>query len=171
MSPQAVRPILRWLATMAGAAALVAVGLAAGGAAPAPPAPQAQVPDGGAPSPTVKVIFQTVPPEKALVYWGKKSIGIINPQQNAKHTKSRSLILERPRDSGPMDVVVRAKDFLPVHIRAYTFTDTKVFVKLTAVEEKKSLFGYREEIPDAGLPEAGAPPMVGPPAPADAGAR
>jgi hypothetical protein len=157
--------LARWTATAAAALALVSLGLAAGLAA-GPPSPT--LPDGGvAPvSPNVKIIFQTVPPEKAVVLWAKKPLGVINAKPK------RSLTIERPRDSGPLDVVIKAKDYLPVHTRAYTFTDSKVFVKLTPVEEKKSLFGYREEIPDGGLAEAGAaPPLVGPPAPPDGGAR
>ena len=39
-------------------------------------------------------------------------------------------------------------------------------MKITKVEEKKSLFGYREALPDAGAPEAGAAPAP----PGDAGA-
>jgi hypothetical protein len=153
----------RRLATAGVAGALVALGLAAGGAAPAVP-----VADGGAPppiSPNVKVVFQTVPPEKAAVYWGRRLLGVIN------RIPKRSLIIERPRDSGPLDVVVRSKGYLPVRTRAYTFTDSKVFVKLTPVEEKKTLFGYREEIPDAGATDGGVPAFVGPsPAsPPDAG--
>ena len=156
-------PVAAVVAAIVGPVVLAAIGLVARAAGP--PAPS--TPDGGAPSPNVKLIFQTVPPAKATVFWGKKSIGIIN----ANPKRPRSLTIERPRDTGPMDIVVRAKDFLPVHTRAYTFNDTKVFVKLTPVEEKKSLFGYREEIPDAGAPEAGAPAaVVGPPAP-DGGAR
>jgi hypothetical protein len=120
---------------------------------------QAPPPDAAAPaalSDKVKVVIQTVPPEKALVFWGKKSIGIIKG-------KNKPLILERPRDSGPMDVVIRAQGFIPVHTRAYTFSDFKLYVKLTPVEEKKSLFGYKEALPDAGAPEAGvaaAPAMM-----------
>jgi hypothetical protein len=116
-------------------------------AAPTP----ANVADAGSPaelSAKVKVVFQTIPPEKATVLWGKKPIGLIRG-------KNKPLIIERPRDSGPMDVVVKAQGYVPVHSRAYTFTDTRLYVKLTKVEEKKTLFGYREELPDAG-PEAGA---------------
>jgi hypothetical protein len=54
-----------------------------------------------------------------------------------------------------MDIVVHADGYLPVHTRAYTFTDSKVVVKLTKVTDKKTLFGYREELPDAGGPPAG----------------
>jgi hypothetical protein len=110
-------------------------------------------PDAGAPmelSSKVKIVFQTIPPEKATVMWGKKSIGLIRG-------KNKPLIIERPRDSGPMDVVVRAQGYVPVHSRAYTFTDSKLYVKITPVAEKKTIFGYREELPDAGPPEAGLP--------------
>jgi hypothetical protein len=166
--------IARWVATAGAAAAIIGIGLAAGGAqGPAPGSPLPSVADGGAPSATVKIVFTTVPPEKAVVSWGRKPIGIIN------RTPKRPLIIERPRDSGPLDVVVRAKNYLPVRTRAYTFTDSRVDVKLTLVEDKKTLFGYREELPDAGLSEAGRPggadggappappvgPPVGPPAP------
>jgi hypothetical protein len=115
---------------------------------PPPAAPDAGA-AAGALSDKVKVVIQTVPPEKATVFWGKKPLGLIRG-------KNKPLILERPRDSGPMDVVVRAQGYLPVHTRAYTFSDFKLYVKLTSVEEKKSLFGYKEALPDAGAPEAGA---------------
>jgi hypothetical protein len=150
-----------------GAAALVLlVALGSGDAAPA-----ALDAAAGPLAAKVKIIIQVNPPEKATIMWGKKSIGMTKGPR-------KPLIIERPRDSGPMDVVIRAKGFLPVHTRAYTFADTKLLVKLTPEEEKKSVFGYREELPDAGPPEAGAPaaPAVfGPPAPGapspDAGAR
>jgi hypothetical protein len=159
-----------WLGAASALALLLTFLLSASGA-PAPPV--APAPDGGALSPTVKITFMTVPPpgpgpdhpDKVTIFWGKKPpLGII---KSAK----KPLVVERPRDSGPMDVVVRAERYIPVHTRAYTFTDAKIFVKLTPIEDKKTMFGYREELPDAG-PEAGTPAMVGPPAPPspDAGA-
>jgi hypothetical protein len=164
-------PASRWLpwgGGLATAALLLAGGLSATGAPP-PPAPATPAnPDGGlpgaAPSPRVKVIFQTVPPEKAFVKWGKKTLGAIRGPK-------KPLIVERPRDSGPMDVVIRAQGFLPVHTRAYTFTDNRVNVKLTPLEEKKTLLGYREELPDAGAPDGGVAPAPAAPgaAPRDAG--
>jgi hypothetical protein len=138
----------RLLAAIAAAVVLLVFALATGGAAPGAPGP-----DAGAPpppiSPTVKVVFQTVPQEKAVVMWGRRLLGVIN------RIPKRSLIIERPRDSGPLDVVVRSKGYLPVRTRAYTFTDSKVFVKLTPIEEKRTLFGYREELPDAGAGDGG----------------
>ncbi|HEX7500954.1 MAG TPA: hypothetical protein VF524_11715 [Polyangia bacterium] len=111
-------------------------------------------------SDTVHVIIQTVPPRKAQVKWGRKPLGTI--------PAPRPLVVERRRDSGPMDLVIRASGFLPVHTRVYTFSDSRVAVKLTPPEEKSKLFGYREEptpIPDAGVPAAPAAPAA-PTAPA-----
>jgi hypothetical protein len=86
----------------------------------------------------------------------------------------RPLVVVRPRDSGPLDLVIRAAGFLPVHTRAYTFSDSRVAVKLTPVEEKNTLFGFRAEVPPVGAanPDGGAPPPapvpVPPPPPAPA---
>jgi hypothetical protein len=107
---------------------------------------------------TVRIFIQTVPPRKATVRWGNKTLGVI-PTPNA-------LVVERPRDSGPLDLVIRAVGFLPVHTRAYTFSDLRVSVKLTPPSEKSKLFGYREEPapnPDAGVPPE-PPPGAAPPA-------
>jgi hypothetical protein len=108
---------------------------------------------------TVRIAIQTVPPRKAQVKWGRKSLGII--------PAPRPLVVERPRDSGPMDLAIRASGFLPVHTRVYTFTDSRVSVKLTPPSEKNKLFGYREEPapnPDAGVPAAPGAPTPGAPA-------
>jgi hypothetical protein len=101
---------------------------------------------------SVNIFIQTVPPRKAQVKWGGKLLGII--------PVPRALVVERPRDSGPLDLVIRAAGFLPVHTRAYTFTDSRVAVKLTPPSEKSKLFGYREE--PAPNPDGGAPPEPAP---------
>jgi hypothetical protein len=88
---------------------------------------------------TVHITIQTVPPRKASVKWGQKNLGFI--------PAPRPLVVERPRDSGPLDVVIRANGFLPVHTRAYTFSDSRISVKLTPPTEKNTLFGYRQEAP------------------------
>ncbi|HZL21632.1 MAG TPA: hypothetical protein VFG23_28130 [Polyangia bacterium] len=139
---------------------VVAVALAAapptgtprGGALPAgaPPLPidVAAPPADKTPSPTVRIVITVLPStKKAMVFWGKKRLGVI-----AQHAP---LILQRPRDSGPLDLVVKSEGCLPVQTRAYTFGDSKFAVKLTPVEEKNTLLGYREELPP---PDAGVPP-------------
>lgn len=128
-------------------------------AAPEAPAPMpmhtgplvesTQVPEVGvtAERPTVKLVFSTVPAVKATVVWGKHRLGTISPRA--------PLIVERPRDSGPLDIVVRSPGFLPVHTRAYTFNDAVVDVRLTPLAKKDTLYGYRAPLPT----DAGAPPL------------
>jgi hypothetical protein len=124
----------------------VALGIASAADPPPAPAPAPL-------KPTVKIVVQTNPPQpKVDVKMGKKLLGQVKGQR-------KPLIIERPRDSGPMDLTIRAPGYLPVHTRAYTFTDNKLWVKLTPVEERKTLFGYREELP----PDGGATATTGSP--------
>ena len=150
----------------AGAAALVAAVLG-GVVARAQPAAH---PDGGVPAPggaggapakppgaNVRIVVTVVPSSmRAMVFWGKKRLGPIAPH--------RPLVVERPRDSGPLDLMVRAEGCVPVQTRAYTFADNKIAVKVTPLDQKNTLLGYREELPpDGGVaaepqtPDAGAP--------------
>jgi hypothetical protein len=116
----------------------------------APPAPAAA---------TVKITIITVPSQKGVqVMWGKKRLGVVAPHQ--------PLILQRPRDSGPLDLLIKCEGFVTVQTRAYTFADTKLAVKLTPLDQKNTLLGYREEVPatpDAGAPPPSAPPSSAPP--------
>jgi len=122
-------------------------------------------PDGGAPAPAgngaadaakrndanVRIVFTVVPSsKKATVFWGKKRLGVIE--------KQKPLVVTRPRDSGPLDVMVRAEGCVPVQTRAYTFNDNKVSVKVTPLEQKNTILGYREELPpeDGGAPNPDA---------------
>jgi hypothetical protein len=103
--------------------------------------------DAGAPlSPNVKLTFRTFPPRRATVTWGNKRLGIID--------RGRPLVIERVRDSGPLDVVVRSPGYLPVHARAYTFDDATIDVKITPVEKKDTIYGYQQPLGDAGAPLA-----------------
>lgn len=150
------------LAENAGAANAGAANPDAG--APAPAAAPVQIGNGNGNGgavrlPNVKIIFKINPPTRATVSWGKRRLGIIKGKE--------PLIIERPRDSGPLDVVVRAEGCLPVHTRAYTFTSSVVAVKVTPVDKKNTLFGYREEVTDAdGGAGPGASPDGGVPPPA-----
>jgi len=156
-------PLLRSITTSTQriiAAAILLVAITAGvgswisGALADPPAtaPDAPAPATPAPPATgdpnkVQIIFSTVPPTKATVTWGRTKLG---------RTGGGGLIVVRPRDSGPLDVVVRAPGFLPVQTRANTFADNRVQVKLTRLDQKNTLLGYKEPI-DAGVPDGGVP--------------
>jgi hypothetical protein len=123
-------------------------------AAAAHPAPTAATAGTGAPkpavvtppSPNVTISISVNPPRMASVFWGKHLLGVIKPRA--------ALVVQRPRDSGPLDLIVRADGCLPVHTRAYTFNDNRLAVRLTTLEQKTTLLGYREELPppDAGVP-------------------
>jgi hypothetical protein len=150
-----------------GLAALVVTSMAAAVAAVAdqpdasPPVPAAGAPAAAPkpPSANVRIVFTVLPSstKKATVTWGKKRLGIIAPHA--------PLIVQRPRDSGPLDVVVRADGCVPVQTRAYTFEDSKVAVKLTPNDQKNTLLGFREELP---APDGGVAPAAPNP---DGGAR
>ena len=123
--------------------------------ADAPAAPAAAAPAAPKPrSANVRIVFTVLPSsKKATVSWGKKKLGVIGPQA--------PLIVQRPRDSGPLDVIVRAEGCVPVQTRAYTFEDSKVAVKVTPNDQKNTLLGYREEVPDGGAAGASSNPDAG----------
>lgn len=113
-----------------------------------PPERGARV-DAGAPlSPNVKLTFRTFPPRRASVTWGSKRLGFID--------RGKPLVVERVRDSGPLDVTVRAPGYITVHARAYTFNDANVDVKITPVDKKDTIYGYQQPLGDAGAPVAPA---------------
>lgn len=140
-------------------------------AAPAPAAPvpaaQAGVPPTAAPvgAPAVppappkppqdpqraRITFSTIPPTNAKVVWGKQTLGTI--------TSKQALTVIRPRDTGPLDVMVYAPGYLPVQTRAHTFEDTQIIVKLTTPENQSTLWGYRAPL-DAGVAPADQLPVA-----------
>jgi hypothetical protein len=112
---------------------------------PVAPTTSEEVLDGGAQSSTTATItIWTVPYTSAVVYWGKKVLGKIAP--------GRPLVVVRPRDSGPLDLMVRAGGYMPVQTRAHTFSDSRLVVKLTRPDKKNELLGYRIPL-DGGLPD------------------
>jgi hypothetical protein len=139
-----------------------AIGGAQGPGASAPVAPGAPPPGVAAPAApaplpaTVKVTITSVPTQKRVfVYWGKRRLGLIAPHE--------PLILQRPRDSGPLDLIIQCEGFVPVQTRAYTFGDTKLIVKLTPLDQKNTLLGYREEVPPPAPPTGGDGGVPAPP--------
>jgi hypothetical protein len=146
------------LALAASLSMLAAISALAGDAGAPAAATGAATPPAAAkpPGSTVRIVFTIVPSNKrATVNWGKKRLGVIGPHA--------PLIVQRPRDSGPLDVVVRADGCVPVQTRAYTFEDSKVSVKVTPNDQKNTLLGFREELPAT---DGGVPPPPNP----DAGA-
>lgn len=152
--------------------ALVWMGWQRSNATASPPSPSASASPATAPaaandtaaatsstavSATVQIVFTTVPATHATVTWGKTRLGVIAP--------GKPLVVVRPRDSGPLDVIVHTAGFLPVHTRAHTFADTNIGVKLTRPDQKSTLLGYQMPL-DAGppvTPETSEPPAASAP--------
>jgi hypothetical protein len=103
----------------------------------------ARAPSSPSTAASVRIELTTSPPVIATVTWGRTKLGRITPRE--------PLVIVRDRDSGPLDVVVRAKGFLPVQTRAHTFEDTRLVVKLTRPSQMSTLVGYRIPL-DAGAP-------------------
>jgi hypothetical protein len=112
-----------------GAPVAVAASPAPAVAAPAAAAPAVQKPA------KVRLVIKSIPP-KALVTWGKKKLG------------PTPVILERPRGSGPMDLIVKSVGYFSVHTRAYTFKNDVLYVKLTKLQDRMTIFGAKAELPE-----------------------
>ncbi|HEY2744914.1 MAG TPA: hypothetical protein VGL86_09845 [Polyangia bacterium] len=123
-------------------------------------APTTVTPGGAVPKPLppkIKIIVHSRGPDRgtAFVFWGRKKLG------------DTPVTLERPRDSGPVDLVVRSEGWFPVHTRAYTFHNDVVYVKMTKLENRQTIYGAKQdanEPPPGSTPDGGTPP----PAPAPA---
>jgi hypothetical protein len=108
------------------------------------------VPAADARPPTVRVLVRSAGPTMH-VSWGRQQLG------------TTPLTLRRPRDSGPMDLVLRAGGYFPTHARAYTYKDDTVVVRPTRIADRMNLLGARKELPPEG--DGGVPPAAGAPAP------
>ena len=111
---------------------------------PAPIKPPAPLP----PLPSkVKINIRSRP--RAMVSWGKKSLGMT------------PVTVERPRDSGPMDLVLRAQGYLHLHARAYTFRSDSLSVEMTKTEDQGKLLGAKKAPPPPPPPGSISATVVG----------
>ncbi len=102
-------------------------------------------------SPNVKLRVEVQPPGiKAQVWWGKKNLGVAPIQ------------FERPRRSGPVDIVVKAIGFLNYHTRLFTDRNETLTVRMVPPQEVNTLLGYKHR-PDGGVPmrDGGVPARDG----------
>ena len=98
-------------------------------------------------SDTVKIKVIIDARRQAHVIWGRKDFGVA------------PLELERPRDSGPLDLIVVAPGYLPLHARALTDRDDVLSLRLYSAAEAPQLLGYRPETAPAG--DSGSAPSTG----------
>ncbi len=84
-------------------------------------------------SATVKLKLAVTPPSaRATVYWGRKKLGLAGPDP---------LEFERPRGSGPMDLLIVAPHAVPAHTRLFTDRNDKVTVRIYQPSEVVHLLG------------------------------
>ena len=87
-------------------------------------------------SETVKLKLIVTPAAKGTVHWGRKKLADLQPGKMTLDT-------ERPRNSGPLDLLIRADGFLPHHVRLFTDRDDKLSVHLVRPDQAQGLLGYR----------------------------
>ena len=80
---------------------------------------------------------------QAHVVWGRKDFGVA------------PLEIERPHNSGPLDLIVVAPGYLPLHARALTDRDDVLSLRLYSAAEAPQLLGYRADAVPA--PQSGSP--------------
>jgi hypothetical protein len=79
-------------------------------------------------------------PVTADVVWGAKKLGTAGREP---------LEIERPRGSGPLDIVIRAPGYLPFHTRLLTDREDSLTVRLVTPAAAPGLLGYRRTSPGA----------------------
>ncbi len=80
---------------------------------------------------TIKLVAEEA--RKARVFWGRKDLGFA------------PLELERPRGSGPLDLVVVTPGALTLHTRVFTDRDDKLALRFYAVTDAPTMLGYRAD--------------------------
>jgi hypothetical protein len=89
-----------------------------------------EAPESNPTSETVTIKLVADPARKARVFWGRKDLGLA------------PLELQRPRGSGPLDLVVVTPGALTLHTRVYTDRDDKLALRLVAESDAPTLLGY-----------------------------
>jgi hypothetical protein len=94
-------------------------------------------------SETVTIKLSADPARKAHVYWGRKDLGLA------------PLELTRPRNSGPLDLLIVTPGALTMHTRVFTDRDDKLSLRLYADADAPAVLGYRAS--DVPAPTTEAP--------------
>ena len=84
--------------------------------------------------PAVELSIRTTPRVAAKVYHGKELLGVA------------PFTLKWPKDTGALDLTLRAAGYLPVNTRLYTYRDDKVDVQMFKESESHKVFGYKKKV-------------------------
>jgi nucleoid-associated protein YgaU len=86
---------------------------------------------------------------QARVLWGRKDLGVA------------PLEIVRPRGSGPLDLIVQAPGYLPLHTRVFTDRDDTLSLRLYTDGEAAGLPGYSPATATPTAPAAIKTPATG----------
>lgn len=101
-----------------------------------------EAPEDDPASQTVKLKLEVAPRSaRAVVWWGKQKLG------------EPPLTIERPRRSGPMNLVIKADGFLDHHTRLFTDRDDRLSLSLVRPNDAVGMLGYKRR-PGQGQPAA-----------------
>lgn len=110
----------------------------------------AETPEQDPGSPTVKLRLEASPRSAhPVVFWGRTKLG------------EAPVTIERPRRSGPMDVLITAPGFLDYHTRLFTDRDDKLSIAMVRSTEAGNMLGYKRKADggvDLGTVDAGVAP-------------
>lgn len=84
--------------------------------------------------PSVQLTLKTSPRVRAVVYHGKEELGY-TPLQ-----------LTWTKDTGPLDITVKASGYLTVNSRLYTHRNDRVTINMFKDDEAHKLFGYKKKV-------------------------
>mgnify|MGYP003706185551 CR=1 FL=1 len=87
--------------------------------------------------PTVELNLKTSPRVRASVYHGKELLG------------KTPLRLVWPKDTGALDLKLKAGGYLTVNTRLYTYRNDRATVKMFKIDEAHKLFGYKKKVDSA----------------------
>ncbi len=111
---------------------------------PADEALVAEAPEANPTSDTVTIKLVADPQRKARVFWGRKDLGLA------------PLELQRPRGSGPLDLIVVTPGMLTLHTRVFTDRDDKLALHLYGEGDGPTILGYRADADPANKPPKNA---------------
>jgi hypothetical protein len=110
-----------------------AVATAAPPSAAAPDELFAEAPESNPTSETVTIKLVADPARKAHVFWGRKDLGFA------------PLELQRPRGTGPLDLIVVTPGALTLHTRVFTDRDDRLALRFYAATDAPTLLGYHAD--------------------------
>lgn len=99
---------------------------------PEEPEPELGEVDAG-PRAKVRLVLK-VSPADAEVFWGARRLGVAK--------RGVPFEIERPEDSGPLDLTLRAAGYLPYHTRLFSERDDRVGIELVRPDQASTLIGW-----------------------------